>query len=177
MSTSTDQHLQDRLALHDLVMAYCRSIDRRDYKLLRSLYHDDAIEDLGGADRGNIDERLAYVKETQAKFEITTHRMFNTMFVIDGDKAEGEHYIEAYHRTPGRNAQEIIAGGRVLDRYEKRNGVWKFAYRARVIDRTEMRPTDGAAYEQLIFKGNIVGRTDASDASYKALTRFPRSAP
>ncbi len=173
---SDDPYVRDRLALHDLVMNYCRSIDRRDYKLLRSLYHDDAVEDLGGTGRGTIDQRLEYVRESQARFEITTHRMFNTLFVIDGDKAEGEHYVEAYHRTPGPNAQELIAGGRYIDRYEKRNGAWKFTYRARVSDRAELRQVDAAAYEQFIVAGNL-GRADAEDFSYKVLKMLPPRIP
>lgn len=173
MSQDSDQDVLDRLALHDLVMMYCRAIDRRDYKLLRSLYWDEAVEDRGATGRGTIDERIEYVKQSQTRFETTVHRIFNTLFSIDGNKAEGEHYIEAYHRTPAPAAQELIAGGRYLDKYEKRNGVWKFIYRARVSDRAEMRPADQAAYQQFITPESS-GRVDGEDLSYKVLSSFPR---
>jgi len=42
------QIVADRLALQDLVQKYSRAIDRRDFALLRTLYHEDAIEDHGG---------------------------------------------------------------------------------------------------------------------------------
>jgi hypothetical protein len=172
MTEYNDQYVYDRLALHDLVMTYCRAIDRRDYVLLRSLYWDEAVED-AGTTRGTIDERLEYVKKSQAPFDITVHRIFNTLFSIDGDTAQGEHYIEAYHRTPGPNAQEMIAGGRYLDRYEKRNGAWKIIYRVRVADSMQTLPVDEASFKQLIASPTA-GRTDGEDLSYQTLSAFPR---
>ena len=37
--------VRDRMALQHLVTAYGHGIDRRDYGLLASLYHDDAVDD------------------------------------------------------------------------------------------------------------------------------------
>ena len=41
------QELLDRAELTDLVMRYSRGVDRRDFALIRSTYHDDAIDDHG----------------------------------------------------------------------------------------------------------------------------------
>lgn len=168
----SDQELRDRAALHDLVMTYCRATDRRDYGLLRSLYHDDAIEDRGAMFKGGPDEWIAWAKPVQARFEMTVHRIFNTLFVVDGDRAEGEHYAEAYHRTFGPDAQEVAAGGRFIDRYEKREGVWKFTYRSATSDLAEIRPVDPVAYQQLVTH-SYAARIDGDDQSYKALGLFP----
>ena len=41
----TVDEVLDRMALQHLVMTYGHGIDRRDYALLKSLYHDDAVDD------------------------------------------------------------------------------------------------------------------------------------
>ena len=43
----TLQTLIDKQALAELVHSYCRACDRRDFALVRTLYHDDAIDDHG----------------------------------------------------------------------------------------------------------------------------------
>ena len=55
------QTLIDKQALHELVLRYCRACDRRDFVLLRSLYHDDAIDDHGAMFCGSADEFLVWL--------------------------------------------------------------------------------------------------------------------
>jgi SnoaL-like domain len=43
-------HLLDESAIRQLLARYSRAIDRRDYELLRSCYHPDAVDEHGGAD-------------------------------------------------------------------------------------------------------------------------------
>jgi hypothetical protein len=165
---SNPQLLQDKAELHDLVMRYCRAVDRRQFKALRALYHDDAIEDRSDIFQGSIDEFIAWLPGAMQDFELTAHRIFNTLFVIDGDRAEGEIYAEAYHRTAGPDGQEIIVGGRYFDHYERRNGVWKFARRSSAVDRCEMRPVNHDAYRHLTA-GLPPGQPNASDPSFAEL--------
>ncbi len=63
----TLQMLIDKQALSELVHSYCRACDRRDFALLRSLYHDDAIDDHGTMFRGTADEYLAWLPGVMAK--------------------------------------------------------------------------------------------------------------
>jgi hypothetical protein len=170
------QGLLDRQALGELPVSYCRAIDRRDYVFLRSLYHDDAVEDRGGIFKGNPDEWIEFVKGSVSQFELTVHRLFNVFFKIDGDYAESEIYVEAYHRTAAPDAQEVIAGGRFLDRYERRNGVWKYIHRAATSDRSEMRKVDPEAYAHFV-SASFAAKPDASDPSYSELKLFGRVGP
>ena len=57
------QEWLDRIALTDLVMRYCRACDRRDFAQVRTLYHDDAIDDHGAMFRGSPDEFVAWLPE------------------------------------------------------------------------------------------------------------------
>ena len=80
---------EDQLAIRDLVMRYCRGCDRRDFPLVRSLYHDDAIDDHGTMFRGSADAFVAWLEEATAPWELTRHEIGNSVIVIDGDRAEG----------------------------------------------------------------------------------------
>jgi ketosteroid isomerase-like protein len=167
------QQLLDKDALRDLVTTYCRAIDRRDYKLLRSLYTDDAVEDRGDTFSGSIDEFIAAMPAMVSGFVLTMHRVSNMLFQVQGDYAEGEIYAEAYHRTPPPDFREITACGRYMDRYQKRDGVWRIQYRAGTVDRCEIHPASEEAYSNFVAT-QPMGRPDGQDLSYKALKLFPR---
>ena len=139
----------DRVALHDLVMRYCRGVDRRDFTLVRSLYWDDAVDRHGAMFEGSPDEFVAWLPTAMAGFELTVHRITNSLFVVDRDEAEGEHYTIAYHRTAPPDRRELIVGGRYLDRYRRRDGVWKFSERSLVFDHGEARAVDEVGFAQL----------------------------
>ncbi|MXO74374.1 nuclear transport factor 2 family protein [Altererythrobacter aerius] len=155
----------DRVALADLVMRYCRGVDRRDFALVRSLYWDDAVDHHGAMFDGTADAFVAWLPDAMAPFELTVHRVTNSLFAIDGDRAEGEHYAVAYHRTRPPQRREIVIGGRYLDRYERRAGTWKFIERSLVFDHGDARPVDETAFEEL--SGQAPGGTaDRSDPSW-----------
>lgn len=139
----------DRHALYTLLMRYCRGCDRRDFPLVRSLYHDDAIDDHGTMFRGGPDAFVAWLPQAMAPWELTIHSISNSLFEIAGDYAEGEHLVRAWHRTPPPDRREYIVYGRYLDRYEKRSGVWKFLHRTLLFDHGEIRQVDEAAMAQL----------------------------
>ena len=76
-----------RESLRRLVTAYSRATDRRDFALLRSLYHDDAVEQHGDMFAGNPDEYVAFVEKALSAYEATVHYVVNMSFEIDGDEA------------------------------------------------------------------------------------------
>lgn len=161
----------DKFALQQLAWTYCHAIDRGDLRLVRSLYHDDAIDDHGPMFRGSPDEYVAWLPSMLANWEITSHVISNMLFLIDGNQAEGELVVLAYHRTPAPDSRELIARGRYLDRYEKRDGIWRFLRRSLVLDSMEERTTpigDGPSLDEGIEKG----RTDAGDACFTRLAMF-----
>lgn len=160
------QALLDQIALRDLVMRYCRGCDRRDFTLVRSLYHDDAIDDHGTMFRGGPDAFVEWLPQAMAPWELTVHSISNSFFVVDGDRAEGEHHVRAYHRTHPPERREYIVHGRYLDQYERREGTWKFLHRALVFDSGEIRDLDEAAFARI--GGDAVhGRADGGDPSWR----------
>ncbi len=143
------QDLLDRVEIIDLVARYCRGCDRRDFALVRSCYHDDAIDDHGAMFRGGPDEFVAWLPTAMAPWDLTMHAISNSVVVVDGDRAEGEHMVRAWHRTHAPDRREFIVWGRYLDKYERRGGEWKFLHRALVFDHGEVRAVDEEAFARM----------------------------
>ena len=161
----TAEEALDRAALTDLVMRYCRGVDRREFAAIRSLYWDDAVDRHGAMFEGGPDAFVAWLPGMMAPFELTVHSVTNGVFAFDGDRAEGEHYATAYHRTHLPQRREIVIGGRYLDRYQRRGGVWKFAERRLVFDHGETRDLDEAGFAELATQAPL-GTADRSDPSW-----------
>jgi hypothetical protein len=151
------QTVLDRAEIADLLALYCRGLDRRDEATLRSIYHDDAVEDRGeGLFVGPAQDWVAWTLEVLPVFAITQHCILNSLIDIAGDTARGETYFNAYHRFEEvetakksgipediswpEGGTELILAGRYLDRFERRNGRWKIAYRKMVCDWCRTQP-------------------------------------
>lgn len=129
------QEMLDEFALRKLVHGYCRAVDRGDIVTLRSLYHQDADDDHGAFSSGSVDDFLRTLVDARPYLRSMQHHITTTNFAISGDRAEGEIYSIATHTfVSGDGETELIIGGRYLDKYEKRDGAWKFTTRQIVTD-------------------------------------------
>jgi hypothetical protein len=155
------------LELQRLAWAYCHAVDRGDLGLLRSLYHDDAVDDHGGMFRGSPDEYVAWLPRMLSGVDAIRHTIDSMLFLVDGDLAQGELVNTAYHRTGDR---EVVIGGRYLDTYQRRDGVWRILHRSLVTDWVQQRAASDAA--GFIGKGVAWGTKDATDPVYERLELF-----
>lgn len=125
--------LQDRQAIHDCIVRYCRGVDRMDRELLLSAYHPDAIDDHGlfvGGPEAFADYFLAFHGENQSA---TQHIITNHYCELDGDMA----HCESYWLFAAMNRQGpplSLGGGRYIDRMERREGRWAIAARKCLMD-------------------------------------------
>ena len=150
--------LLDKQALHELVVRYCRAVDRADLELLLSCYHDDAIDD-HGTFCGPPAEVFPPVLDRLRREPATQHALTNESFEIDGDVAYGETYNEM--RTTGPDGTMVHGGsGRYLDRFERRDGTWRIARRTSII---EWSPPVAGRDPAKFLKGT----KDRADASYR----------
>lgn len=160
--------------LHELEMAYCRGVDRRDAALLQSIFFADAIEEHGEMYRGSALEFVRWaIEKFLPQYENTTHYVLNEWYRVDGERAEGETHRVSYHRQreAGRLV-ETLAACRTFNRYECRGGVWKIGYRGVVRDWVTQRPADDSLYSGKF--GMPLSRPGDSDLSYRLLTLFQR---
>ncbi|QEU09476.1 nuclear transport factor 2 family protein [Paracoccus yeei] len=125
-------------ALRRLATTYSRAIDRRDFVLLRSLYDDAGQDTHGHAFSGSADAYIDFVQQALSHYRLTTHYVVDALFAVDGDRAEGEVHKINHHIT--HDGQEVVTGSRSLDRYIRRDGVWRFLSRRVVLDWSRQQP-------------------------------------
>ena len=123
------EELEARTAIEDCLKRFARAVDRQDWALARTLYHDDAFDDHGFF-KGPPDAFLAHIAKMHAEQEHSMH--FNTNVLIEfqaKDRAFVETYVLVLQRFRDRR---VTASARYLDRFEERRGEWRVAHRTLV---------------------------------------------
>ena len=171
---AADQRLERCLArdeIRDVLARYARGVDRADAALLKSCYHPDAIEEHGGNYTGNA---FAYIDGAVPRIRtmgVMQHLLGTSHIELDGDTAWVETYIWTFARFAGDGgATDTFTGGRLVDRFERRDGAWKIAHRRTVFDWNRDTPTHEGWCNGLFDPakpGMRRGRKDEQDPSYE----------
>lgn len=122
-------------ACAELVYTLARGLDRCDKAMLLSVFHPDATDDHGGF-KGTATEFVDWVVGLLPTMERTQHMIGNVLIDVAGDRAVGESCFIANHDLNNADGKPIrmIAAGRYLDSFERRDGVWKISHRHAVYD-------------------------------------------
>jgi hypothetical protein len=128
------QRLFDKQAITEVLYRYSRGVDRCDRAVLETVYWPDAQDD-HIVFCGKGDALLDYLSMAVLNMR-TQHRIANILIEFDGaGAARCEAYVVAYHNMAVEGGREdVIFGGRYLDRFEKREGEWRIADRKLVMD-------------------------------------------
>jgi hypothetical protein len=160
--------LLDRAAIREVLVRYCRAADRCDEELLRSCYHQDAL-DRHGRFAGTADDFASWVIQVQRTSSIVTqHAVSNVVIELAGSVAWVESAFIATHIRPAADGFDKpfvdTFWGRYVDRFEKRAGVWAIASREVVHDWSERRACGPPMSHVGTYRA---GRRDRGDASYE----------
>ena len=104
---------------------------------------------------------------TQIVFDIG-----NVLIEVDGDKAKGEAYFIAHHHIPGPDGAGdnfMVAAGRYLDRFERRDGEWRISHRHAVYDWSTIAPSTDM-WDRAAMPGYAFGERGHADPSYPHFT-------
>jgi len=127
--------LESRTALRDLVSDYCLGFDNRDWKRFISIWHEDAVWEIGppfGTFNGHEGIRKAVYEVLYPVWRETHHLTSNLRVEFsDADHAHGVCNVDCMGATKDDVVQMISAT--YTDDFERRNGVWKIARRNVVI--------------------------------------------
>jgi hypothetical protein len=166
MSEQQLAELLDKQSISDVIMTYARAIDRMDDAMLRSVFHPDSQHAHGftgpssspsaPSKPGEPGDFVAYAFDVLNTHTRTQHQLGNIFIELEGNNAYAETYFTAYHRMRAKgdpmaaeNAydteMDFLVGGRYLDRFQKREGIWKISHRTGLTDwmRTEPPSTQG----------------------------------
>jgi hypothetical protein len=168
------RNLIDRQEILDCVYRYCRGLDRHDFDLLASVFHEDAIDQHGDF-LGPLPEFLKFAEDVTVDSVSHVHHVTCHFAEIEGDVAHTESYVMGIVLEHDKTV--LALGGRYIDRFERRNGQWRIALRRVVRDwridadasRFALRPgmdTDD--------RGHPLGRRDRGDVSYQRPLELPQ---
>jgi hypothetical protein len=167
--------------IRQVLLRYCRGVDRADPELIRECYHEGALDVHGkyrGDGRAFADYAVGVLNE---RYQATSHTLENSMIEFDGDAcAHVETYVVAYHLSiePVEQAHFYVFGGRYVDQFELRGDAWRIAHRQLLRDWSYRHPLDPEevrrqAEEAQAFDG---GRRDRDDVGYPAAFQRMRAA-
>jgi len=133
------EQLLERQDILDCLLRFSRGMDRFDRALFLSAFHSDAVI-AAGPFVGDPVALYGWASQLHEQGQSATHHnLLNHSCDIDGDVA----HAETYYLFVGRNRDDSnwIAGGRYIDRLERRDGAWKIAFRTNAIEWSGKVPT------------------------------------
>jgi hypothetical protein len=168
--TSSNPELQgliDDRAIRDVILRYCRGVDRMDRELVRSCYHDGAT-DSHGSFEGSVDDYLEWVWKVLGRYSMTQHFVANCLVeLLDDQRATVETYGVALHRSdehPDDPTRNLVTGFRFVDRFELRDSEWRIIRRVGVTEWSRVeRPADRWSFPAAF----VTGRRDRTDPVYE----------
>ncbi|GGE41670.1 hypothetical protein GCM10011367_15420 [Marinicauda pacifica] len=139
MTANTLETLIAKQDIYDVLTNYARGVDRADGELLKSCYHADAIEEHGNTYNGPAH---AYVDGAVARMAKLRHPMAHYLCNVNIDLQDDAKtaFVETYVLTFARfddadgKANDTLTGGRLVDKFERRDGAWKIAHRKMALD-------------------------------------------
>lgn len=165
------ERLADLEDVRDALRAFSRGMDRFDREVYLSAFWPDA-EMAAGPFVGSVQGCWDWAKPMHEQWQLLTHHaLLNNSVEFDGDTAHSETYYLFVARNrpfPGAAAETLtLAGGRYIDRFERRDGVWKIALRTNVIEWASDAPPMALPFGDVADIGlNGVSARDGSDPSY-----------
>lgn len=175
----------DELLAHDQIYAvltgYCQGVDRKDWDLVLSCYHDDAVDDHAQT-RGTPREFVEWMKPNH-EFVLTSMHVLTNVSIRISDEDPRFARVETYFLSQktvtsakddtffkdvgGDEPLRRTVAGRYVDTFENREGVgWRIAQRVLAIEWVRQEPNDNYFSME---EGMSKARRDEQDPLYDAL--------
>jgi hypothetical protein len=127
------EELSAKQEIVDLLLLYCRGVDRCDTELIKRAFWEDAYDNHGAHAAPAWEFADSIVASKLATTAWTTHAVTNHLVEVDGDVAFSEAIVLTFQKRTTGDEVNIFCG-RYVDRVERREGEWRFAYRQMIHD-------------------------------------------
>ncbi len=156
MSEPAVLELLAKQAITEVIHRYARALDRMDEPMLRSVFHPGSrhrhffegpsSDPSRPSEPGKPGDFVAFAMDVLRTHTSTHHQLGNVLIELMGpNSATSETYFTAHHRMrplgdplAAPNAfdtpMDYFVGGRYLDRFERRDGVWRIVERIGMTD-------------------------------------------
>lgn len=171
MTETKQQQLMARVEILDVLARYARGCDRGDGQLLKSCYHNDAIEEHAGNFTGNAHEYVDVAIPRILKMDAMQHLLGSSHIDFEDDGARVETNVWTFLRISVNGVTtDTLTGGRLYDRFEFRDNHWKIAHRRTILDWNRDAPSVEGWVNGLINfdnPGALLGSKGENDPSYE----------
>ena len=154
----------DKQDIYECLVRQSRGTDRGDRELFLSGFHADSVV-TAGPFVGSPADLYDWAAKFQADmYTATFHKLHQMTCDIQGNQAHTETY---YFFVGCMGENNLLAGGRYIDRFEKRGDVWGMVMRNNYVEWTSMVPAMASPLGEIPgIELNGVAARDRSDASY-----------
>lgn len=156
--------MRDRLEIHEVVVRYCRGVDRREARLIEGAFWSDATIDTGILQTtGSAIAEVAIAALEKHTSRPTMHFVGNELVTFAGESAFSETYILSFMMIESGDRTLIrVRGSRFLDTFERRQGSFRIAKRVVVDDWDQSSDATGPS----LLSGQLRGTFWPDDVSY-----------
>ena len=139
--------VESRQAITEVLYRYAQGDDRADETLKRTCFWPEATVKYGSFD-GTATDFVTFAMKIVRPLKFCSHHVSNPWIEIRGDRAVSDCHYFAHHRrlaSTGNGEEDAFFEGRYVDRFERRDGVWKIAHRRGLRDYNAVIPADSKA--------------------------------
>jgi hypothetical protein len=136
MFANAADELLARLHIQETLLRFCRGIDRKDWPLLLSAFHEDATDDHGWVKGRAHDVLVPALQSRHLTVTHSVHYLTNiSIAFVSTSMASVESYVLVAQRQVARDGvgeDRTMAAVRYVDRLEARDSCWRIASRVLV---------------------------------------------
>ena len=159
--------IHSKQQIEEQLHRWTRGADRIDIEQMQSAFHPGANINYGYSN-GPVEEFLPWVVKFHTEDLVwSSHLIVNLLIRLDGERATSEAGVDVCLRYKGKEGlSDLIVAGRYLDRWERRDGIWRISDRTTLLDRYRTQRVEQSPEADPWVNDVTMGLRTKEDLSY-----------